>query len=59
MKRIRLSNGKYTNEQSITATIVQTNETGSIDRKYISKSKQKELKDCGFAYVNQRHERIV
>lgn len=60
MVRIKISNnGKYASEESYQAYIVKDVVTGSISKAYISKAKQKEVDENGFAYVNQRKERIV
>ena len=57
-KRIRIEyNEKYKDDYN--ARIVQTMETGTIAKKYISKKKQEEAKEYGFAYTNQPPERIV
>ena len=62
MTRVRISNsGKYASSESYEARVENKKDlyTGSIDKSYISKAKQKEVEENGYAYVNQRHERIV
>ena len=49
--KIRIEMGKYENEYAYTC---QSNPThGLIDKVYISKEKQKEVKECGYAYTNK------
>ena len=43
----------------VSARIVKTGKTGSIDKKYLSASKKKELVENGYAYINQPQERVV
>lgn len=60
--RMRIENaGKYSSVDSYQARVETKKDfyEGSIDKKYISKSKQKEVQENGFAYVNQPKERLV
>jgi len=58
--RIRITNqGKLYSKDNFAAYIKKTGENGSIEKHYISKEKQKEVEENGFAYINQPHERIV
>lgn len=60
MKRVRISNaGKYASNESYAAEIRSLGVSGSIDKIYISKQKQKEVEANGYAYVNQPKERVV
>jgi hypothetical protein len=59
-QRVKIeATGKYSSEESYQATIVATNKVGSLAKSYVSKSKQAEVDNNGFAYVSQMTERIV
>ncbi len=60
MARVRLTEGgTYDGITIIKAEVVKSKKTGSIDAKYLSRRKLKELAEDGYAYVNQPAERIV
>ena len=58
--KIRLTLQKdYAEYGIVSAIIVKTGHKGSLDIRYIKKRKMAELKENGFAYVNQPPERVV
>lgn len=59
MKRVRISKGRYFGENSFHAEIRALGVSGSIEKRYISKEKAREVEENGYAYVNQPKERIV
>lgn len=60
MVRIRIStNGKFASDQSFHAVYEKTNQSGSLDRKYVSKEANYRIIRDGYTYINQPRERIV
>ena len=61
--RIRLTKRYDTSSldtcNNIDAEIIAIGKRGTIDREYVNKRAIQELKDYGYAYVNQPKERIV
>lgn len=61
--RIRITTlylkGGAVNPDSVDATVVKTGKRGWLDRRYIPERKWKEMRQNGFAYINQYPERIV
>jgi hypothetical protein len=58
MKMVRLRLTEY-GEDDFKAEYRAYGSHGTISKKYISKAKQREVKEYGYAYVNQPKERMV
>jgi len=58
--RVRITkDGKYATPTTYHAKVVKTAQEGSLDIKLVSKEKQKEVEEAGFAYVSRRRTDVV